>query len=89
MGIDQIDESQVLCEGIEQGRGPKLPGLHGLQRRSGPVLRGNRVLGTQLLQHALSGAQIDLLDNPRLALDAGRAHPIEVRFVFFPFGDQA
>jgi len=48
------------------------------------VLRGNRALGTQLLQHPLSGAQIDLLNNPRLALDAGRAHPIEVRFVFFP-----
>ncbi len=89
MGVDQIDKLQVLHQGIEQGRGPKLPGLHGLQRRGGPLLRGTRALGTKPLQHPLSGAQINLLDNPRLAVDAGRAHPIEVRFIFFPFGDEA
>jgi hypothetical protein len=40
---------------------------------------GPRALGSKLLEHPLSGAQIDLLDNPRFAFDAGGAHPIEVR----------
>jgi len=29
VGVDQLDEAQILCQGIKQGRSPKLPGLHG------------------------------------------------------------
>ena len=89
VGVDQIDESQLLGQGIEQGRGPKLPGLHGAERGMAPW-GGSGVRWARMLLHdALPRTQIDLLDNARLALDAGGADPVEVRFAFFPFGNQA
>src|SRR4030095_3900428 len=33
MGVDQLNESQLLNQGVKQGRGAKLPGLHGVERR--------------------------------------------------------
>ena len=89
MGIDEVDDSQVLCQGIKQGRGAELPGLHGHESRDGLWVRRGGRLGTELLEHTLAGAEINLLDDTRLALEASGAHPIEVGFIFFPFGDQA
>jgi len=89
VGLEPIEASQVVCQGLEQGRGPQRPGRPGPQRRGGPVRRGHRALGTPLLQPPLSGAPRDLLDHARLARDAGRADPREVRLLFFPFGAQA
>jgi len=31
MGVNELDEPQLLGQGIKQGRGSKLPGLHGLE----------------------------------------------------------
>ena len=41
-----------------------------------------------LFHDPLPGAQVELLDNARVAMDPSGADPIEVRLAFFPFRDQ-
>ena len=82
--MDEVDDSQVLCQGITQGRGAELPRLHGPQRLCGPWLRGHRALGTELLEPTLAGAERNRRDETRFALDASGAHPREGGCIFFP-----
>jgi hypothetical protein len=89
VGVQQSDASPVWCQGLAQGRSPTRPGLPGPQRRGGRLRRGHSARGTQLLPHALAGAQRDLRAKPRLALEAGRAPPREGRCVCVPCGPQA
>ena len=89
MRVDQLDEPQLLGQGIKQGRGPKLPDLHGVELGELVGWGGGGELGTDLLYHPLPGSQVELLDDARVAVDPSRADPIEVGFAFFPFGDQA
>jgi hypothetical protein len=41
-----------------------------------------------LFQDPFPGAQVELLDNARVAIDPSGADPIEVWVAFFPFRDQ-
>jgi hypothetical protein len=88
VGVDQLDESQLLGQRIKQGRRAKLPGLDGAE--CGPRLwgRGGGERGPDLLQHPLLRAQIELLDDARVAIDPRGAHPGEGRPAFFLFGDE-
>ena len=87
MGVDQLDEPELLGQRIEEGRGPKLSELHGPECRH--LLWGGRgALGMYLFHDPLPGAQVELLDNARVAMDPSGADPIEVRLAFFPFSDQ-
>ena len=89
MRVGQLDEPQLLGQGIKQGRGPKLPDLHGVELGELVGCGGGGELGTDLLSHPLPGSQVELLDDARVAVDPGRADPVEVGLAFFPFGDQA
>ena len=89
MGVDQLNESQFLRQGVKQGRGAKLPGLHGVERRECLRVGGGGALGTDLLYHPVPGTEIALLDDARVAVAPSGAHPVEVGPSFFPFGDEA
>ena len=87
MGVEQLDEPELLGQRIEKGRGPKLSELHGPECRH--LLWGGRgALGMYLFHDPLPGAQGELLDNARGAMDPSGADPREVRLAFFPFRDQ-
>lgn len=88
MGIDQIDKPQLLGQGIQQGRRAKLSGLNGAEYGHHLWWGNGGELGTDLLHDALLGAQVELLDDARVALDPSGADPIEVGLAFFPFRDQ-
>ena len=49
---------------------------------------GRGALGMHLCHDPVPGAQVELLDNARVAIDPSGADPIEVRFAFFPCRDQ-
>jgi hypothetical protein len=89
MGVDQLNESQFLRQGVKQGRGAKLPGLHGVERRECLRVGGGGALGTDLLYHPVPGTEVALLDDARVAVAPSGAHPVEVGPSFFPFGDEA
>jgi hypothetical protein len=83
--VDQLDEPQLLGQGIQQGRGPQLPDLHGVELGELVGCGGGGDLGTDLLSHPLPGAQGELLDDARVAVDPARADPVEVGVAFFPW----
>ena len=88
MGIDQVDKPQLLGQGIQQGRRAKLSGLHGAEYGHHLWWGHGGELGTALLHHGVLRAQVDVLDDTRVAIDPSGADPIEVRLAFFPFRDQ-
>ena len=88
MGVDELDEAQVLAQGVQQGRGPKLTELHGAQFRGLRREGGGGPLGPELCSYPLAGPQVHLLDDTRLAISPRRAHPVEIRSTSFPFGNE-
>jgi len=68
---------------------PQTPGSAPCGAWALPLGSRGSPLDTDLLHDPLLRTQIDLLDNARLALDAGGADPVKIRSAFFPLGNQA
>jgi hypothetical protein len=89
MGVDQRKESQRLRQGVAQGGGAKLPGLHGGERREGLRGGGGGPLGTALRYHPVPGTEVARLDEARGAVAPSGAPPVEIGASCVPCGEEA
>ena len=88
MGVDQAHQSQAVRPVPQPGGGSELAVLKTAQRRRA----GCRTPGIgplNLLQDPIAAAEVDLLDDPGLAVDALGFDPVSVQMALFELVDQA